>query len=118
MIKALPTAAAAAAETTIEAGVAAGTAAVEAGAVVVRASVSAGLKIAGWVLLPITLIGFGAWSCYNIHKDCHKILDIFDNAFTPLKFETLNAYSKSFQHAIKYLENIWEKILEDDKRNF
>ena len=115
VIKALPTAAAAAAETTIEAGVAAGTAAVEAGAVVVRASVSAGLKIAGWVLLPITLIGFGAWSCYNIHKDCHKILDIFDNAFTPLKFETLNAYSKSFQHAIIYLENIWEKILEDDK---
>ena len=115
IIKALPTAGTVATE--------AGTIAVEAGAIgtkvattIARGAVSTGLKIASWVLLPVTCIAFGTWSCINVHKDCHKILDIFDAAFTPLRFETLFAYVQSFRTAINYLENIVQKIIEDDEK--
>ena len=107
-IKALPTAANVVAE--------GGAIAAKAGAAIARGSLAAGLKIASWVLLPVTCIAFGAWSCKNIHDDCHKILDIFDKAFSPLRFQTLYNYIKSFRTAINYLENINDKILEDDKR--
>ena len=80
-----------------------------------KATVSSGLKIASWALLPVTCIAFGAWSCYNVHKDCHKILDIFDAAFASLRFETLYGYVKSFRTAIDYLENIVNKIMQDDE---
>ena len=115
IIKALPTAGTVATE--------AGTIAVEAGTIgtkvattIARGAVSTGLKIASWVLLPVTCIAFGTWSCINVHKDCHKILDIFDAAFTPLRFETLFAYVQSFRTAINYLENIVQKIIEDDEK--
>ena len=52
----------------------------------------------------------------NIHKDCNKRLEIFDEAFTPLRYETLSAYIQSFRLALKYLEYIGGKILEDDKK--
>ena len=107
-IKALPAAVNVAAE--------GGAIAAKAGAAIARGSLAAGLKIASWVLLPVTCIAFGAWSCKNIHDDCHKILDIFDKAFSPLRFQTLYNYIKSFRTAINYLENINDKILEDDKR--
>ena len=108
VIKALPTAGAVATE--------AGTIAVEAGAFAAKAAVSAGLKITSWVLLPVTCIAFGTWSCVNVHKDCHKNLHIFDAAFTPLRFETLFTYIQSFRAAINYLENIVQKIIEDDEK--
>jgi len=114
VIKALPTAGAAATQAGAIAADA-GAIAVEAGAIGAKVAVSAGLKIASWVLLPVTCIAFGAWSCYNVHKDCHKILDIFDAAFTPLKFETLYGYVKSFRTGIDYLEKIVQKIIEDDE---
>jgi len=101
VIKALPTA---------------GQVAVEAGAVVARGVITTGLKVASWVLLPVTCIAFGTWSCVNVHKDCMKILDIYDKAFTPLKFDTLYAYIKSYKNAINYLEFIGKKIIEDDKK--
>ena len=107
-LKALPTTTTVAAETTAIA--------TKAGALIAKGTLATGLKIASWVLLPVTCIGFGAWSCANIHKDCHKILDIFDGAFSPLRFQTLLNYIKSFRTAINYLENINNKILEDDLR--
>ena len=63
-----------------------------------------------FALLPITCIVFGALSCYNIHKDCMIMLNIFEKAFTPLKFKTLLGYIQSFQQAIEYLEKISEKF--------
>ena len=99
VLKALPTAGATAAEVGLEVGAVAG-----------RIAISGALKIASWVVFPITCIAFGAWSCVNIHKDCHKILDIFEQAFTPLRFETLYAYIKSFRTAIKYLEYNYLKL--------
>ena len=105
VIKALPTAGAAAAEVGVEAA-----------ATVSRAVISGGLKVASWVLLPITCIAFGTWSLVNIHKDCHKILDIFDNAFTPFRFENLYGYIKSYRAAINYLELIGQKIINDDEK--
>ena len=64
-----------------------------------------------FALLPITCIVFGALSCYNIHKDCMIMLNIFEKAFTPLKFKTLLGYIQSFQQAIEYLEKISEKFV-------
>jgi len=90
----------------------AGAMATEAGTI----AVEAGTFIASLVLLPVTCIAFGTWSCVNVHKDCHKILDIFDAAFTPLRFETLFTYIQSFRAAINYLENIVQKIIEDDEK--
>lgn len=112
VIKALPTAGAVA-----QGGAIAAEVAVNAGTTIGRVAISGGLKIASWVLLPVTCIAFGAWSCANIHKDCHKILDIFDQAYTPLRFETLLAYAQSFRTVIDYLDKIFEKILEDDKKD-
>lgn len=78
--------------------------------VAVKTGISSGLKIASWVMLPVTCIAFGIWSCVNVHKDCHKILDIFDKAFTPLRFKTLLNYIESYLKAIKYLEEISKKF--------
>ena len=89
----------------------------ESGEVIVRAGISAGLKIASWVLLPVTCIGFGAWSLVKVHKDCNKIMDIFEQAFTPLRFKTLYNYIKSFKKTFDDLDNIGKKIIEDDKKN-
>ena len=77
---------------------------------------STGLKTVSWALLPVTCIAFGTWSCINVHNDCMKILNIFEKAFTPLKFETLMAYIKFYRIAIDYLENIGKEIIEDDKK--
>ena len=71
----------------------------------------AGAQVACFALLPITCIVFGALSCYNIHKDCKTMLNIYEKAFTPLKFKTLLGYIQSFQQAIEYLEKISEKFV-------
>ena len=91
------------------------TAAVEGAQVATRFAVNGLLKAASWAIFPITCSAFGAWSCVNIHKDCIKILDIFDKAFTPLRYKTLYAYVLSFELALEYLDQIGNKIIEDDK---
>ena len=73
----------------------------------------AGAQVACFALLPITCIVFGALSCYNIHKDCKTMLNIYEKAFTPLKFKTLLSYIQSFQEAIKYLKKISKKFAQD-----
>ena len=93
----------------------AGTLAADASTVSLRLAVSTGLKTVSWILLPITVLASGSWSCYNISKDCENILEIFDKAFTPLRFDTLLTYSYMFQKAISYLEYIGKKIIDDDK---
>ena len=87
----------------------------ESGAIVFRTGINIGVKAASWVFLPITCIGFGTWSLFKVDNDCQKILGIFDEAFTPLRFETLLNYSKSFRNAIDYLQLVGQKIIEDDK---
>ena len=95
----------------------AGTVVLETGQVAARAALPA-LKLVSWVLFPITCIASGAWSCYNVNSDCKKMLKIFDEAFTPLRFDTLNGYIKSFKTAINYLESIGNKIIEDDIKEY
>ena len=83
-----------------------------------RAILSGGLRTASLVLLPITIVTSGIWSCYNIHSDCNKILNVFDRAFYYLKItKTLLAYSDSFQKAIEYLGEIGKKIIDESKKN-
>ena len=94
-----------------------GEVAVQIGEVATRFAIAGSIKVLGLVLLPITSISFGAYSCYNVHKDCHKILDIYDKAFTPLKFDTLKAYIISFRRAVQYLEEISETNIEDDEED-
>ena len=93
----------------------AGTLAADASTVSLRLAVSTGLKTVSWILLPITVLASGTWSCYNISKDCENILEIFDKAFTRLRIDTLLIYSYMFQKAISYLEYIGKKIIDDDK---
>jgi hypothetical protein len=83
-----------------------------------RAILSGGLRTASFVLLPITIIGSGIWSCYNINSDCKKILIVFYRAFPYLKLtKTLLNYSYSFQEAIKYLGDIGKKIIDESKKS-
>ena len=77
--------------------------------------VNTGFKIFSWVLLPVTCIGFGAWSLLKINKDCDKILKIFEEAFISLKFKTLYSYIKSLRLAISYLDNIGKQLIKDDE---
>ena len=89
----------------------------ETGAIATRAGISIGLKAASWVLLPVTCLGFATWSTIKIHKDCNKILEIFKKAFTPLRFETLKIYIKTFRKTILYLELIGQKLIKEDEEN-
>ena len=93
----------------------AGQVTLESGAIVTKAGISLGVKVASWVFLPITCLGFGTWSLIKVKSDCNKILDIFDKAFTPLRFETLFAYIKAFRNAISYLKLIGEKLNKDEE---
>lgn len=81
------------------------------GDIATQIAISTTIQVTSWILLPVTVICFGAWSCYNIHKDCIKILDIFDGAFAPLKFQTLLCYVHSFRKAIDYLDQISKNLL-------
>ena len=87
----------------------------ETGEVIVRSGVSVGLKIASWVFLPVTCIGFGLWSLSKIHRDCEEIMEIFDKAFSPLKFETIMAYIQSFLLAIEYLDLQGKQLIKNNK---
>jgi hypothetical protein len=89
----------------------------ETGAVVARAGISAGLKIASWILLPITCIGFGTWSIIKVHKDCQKILKIFEDASFPLIFETLLSYIESIEKTIRHLKDLGHNIIDDDEND-
>ena len=99
IIKVLPTAG----EVTLETGV-----------VISRVGINAGLKVVSWAFLPITCIGFGTWSVLKVHKDCQKILKIYEEAFTPLKFETLLAYVKSYRLILQNLDLIGKKLIEEE----
>ena len=80
-----------------------------------RFIVSSTLKTVSWSLLPISCIGFGYWSKEKIDEDCNEILKIFEEAFTPLKFETLLSYIKSIRLAIINLEYIGKQLIKDDE---
>lgn len=87
----------------------------ETGEVIVRSGISVGIKVASWVFLPVTCIGFGLWSLSKIHRDCEEIMEIFDKAFSPLKFETIMAYIQSFLIAIEYLDLKGKELIRDNK---
>ena len=93
----------------------AGGIAVQVGEVASQFAIVSSIQIASLALLPVTSIAFGAYSCYNIHKDCHKILDIYEKAFTPLKCTTLYNYIVSFRKVIDYLKDISKKIIEENE---
>ena len=84
--------------------------AAQVGEIAAQFAIARSIQVACLALLPVTSVAFGAYSCYNINKDCHKILDIYDKAFTPLKFDTLKAYIESFRKSIGYLEEISQKF--------
>ena len=85
------------------------------GFAIARGIISIGAKYTFY--LP-TCVFFAWYSQKNIDDDCKKMIQIFENAFTPLRFQTLNSYVKSFKKAIDYLDSRGKEIaLEADERN-
>ena len=74
------------------------------------------IRIGSWVLLPITCLGFGTWSLIKTNNDCKKILNIFDKAFTPLRFETILKYAKSTREAINYMIRFGQNKNEEEEK--
>ena len=75
---------------------------------VLRVAASFGIKFA--FSIPASVF-FGWLSQNNIDNDCHKILEIFEKAYTPLRFKTLNSYVVSFMKAIQYLDDRGKEIV-------
>lgn len=86
---------------------------------IVRAGINVAniaIKSFNIVFLPVTCIASGLWSKYNIETDCSRIIEIFEEAFTPLRFKTLYSYVKNIIKAIEYLDSIGNKIISDSMR--
>ena len=69
-----------------------------------------GLKGIGFVFMPITTIVSVIWSKYNIEKDCKIYLEIFEEAFSELKFEVLEHYVNAFIQVITNLDSTGKKF--------
>ena len=70
-----------------------------------------GIKTIGFVFIPITTIVSIIWSKYNIEKDCKIYLDIFEKAFSELKFEVLEHYVNAFIEVINKLDNMGKNLV-------
>ena len=68
------------------------------------------LRVVNISFLPITCIVGSYISFTNIEIDCLKMIKIFEDAYTPLKFETLNNYIETVTCAIEYLNIIGQKL--------
>ena len=88
----------------------------ETGSIFARISIGSGIKVVSWALLPVTCIGFGTWSVIKVHKDCKKMMQIFEDAFISLKYKTLSKYLESIKGAINHLKVLGEQLIEDDKK--
>ena len=75
-----------------------------------KIAASTSLKVVSWAMLPVTIIGCSTISCININNDCLKMLDIFDKAFEPRRFEILLSYIKYFRDAVDHLKKISQKM--------
>ena len=75
-----------------------------------KMAASTSLKVVSWAMLPVTIIGCSTISCININDDCLKILDIFDKAFEPRRFEILLSYIKYFRDTVDHLKKINQKM--------
>ena len=75
-----------------------------------KMAASTSLKVVSWAMLPVTIIGCSTISCININNDCLKMLDIFDKAFEPRRFEILLSYIKYFRDAVDHLKKISQKM--------
>ena len=80
------------------------------GKVGTRFTINAGLKFINYMFFPACVIS-SFWSAANIHEDCVEIFNIFDEAYTPLRFKTLESYVDSFIRAIDYLQERGKQII-------
>ena len=80
------------------------------GKVGTRFTINAGLKFLNYMFFPACVIS-SFWSAANIHEDCVEIFNIFDEAYTPLRFKTLESYVDSFIRAIDYLQERGKQII-------
>ena len=70
-----------------------------------------GIKTIGYGFLPITTIASILWNNYSIEKDCKIYLDIFEEAFSELKYEVLEHYTNAFIEVINKLDNIGKNLV-------
>jgi hypothetical protein len=70
-----------------------------------------GVKAIGFAFIPITTVISIFWNKYNIEKDCKTYLDIFEGAFSKLKFEVLEHYVNAFIEVIDNLDSIGKNLV-------
>ena len=70
-----------------------------------------GVKTIGFGFLPITTVISILWNKYNIESDCEKYLEIYEEAFSKLKFEVLEHYINAFIDVINNLDNIGKNLV-------
>ena len=70
-----------------------------------------GVKTIGFGFLPITTVISILWNKYNIQSDCEKYLEIYEEAFSKLKFEVLEHYINAFIDVINNLDNIGKNLV-------
>jgi hypothetical protein len=70
-----------------------------------------GVKTIGFGFLPITTVISILWNKYNIESDCKKYLEIYEEAFSKLKFEVLEHYINAFIDVINNLDNIGKNLV-------
>ena len=70
-----------------------------------------GVKTIGFGFLPITTVISIFWNKYNIESDCKKYLEIYEEAFSKLKFEVLEHYINAFIDVINNLDNIGKNLV-------
>ena len=70
-----------------------------------------GVKTISFAFIPITTIVSIIWNKYNIEKDCKIYLNIFEEAFSKLKFEVLEHYVNAFIEIINKLDSIGKNLV-------
>ena len=70
-----------------------------------------GVKTISFGFLPITTVISILWNKYNIESDCEKYLEIYEEAFSKLKFEVLEHYINAFIDVINNLDNIGKNLV-------
>ena len=86
------------------------------GEVGARFTVNLGLRAINTMFLPVCLFS-ALFSQNNVDNDCNKIIEIFEQAFTPLRFKTLISYIESFTKSIEYLDNRGKEIITEANKD-
>ena len=75
------------------------------------------LRAINIIFLPITMIAGGIISFKSIEIDSKKMIKIFEEAFTPLKFKSLHCYIINVKNAINNLDSLGKTLKKKEEKN-